>query len=173
MITLSQTELKRMLVLQRVLEGQISTFETDLVLGLSERQVYRLKAKFQSQRPAALVHGNRGRTPVHAVPEETRQQVIQLAHTIYRGCNYPYPRPLTQAKGRVERAFGTLQERLTVELRLAGACSLEEANGSLYVLFNVTTSSLRYPRKALRLPFAPFLPICVSSTFFAGRSAGF
>ncbi|WP_207666920.1 integrase core domain-containing protein [Desulfofundulus salinum] len=33
-----------------------------------------------------------------------------------------------QAKGRVERAFGTLQERLTVELRLAGACSLEEAN---------------------------------------------
>ncbi|RKO65830.1 hypothetical protein [Desulfofundulus salinus] len=32
MVTLSQTELKRMLVLQRVLEGQISTFEAALVL---------------------------------------------------------------------------------------------------------------------------------------------
>lgn len=33
-----------------------------------------------------------------------------------------------QAKGRVERLFGTFQERLVVELRLAGAKSAEEAN---------------------------------------------
>ncbi|MFC2160736.1 ISNCY family transposase [Acidobacteriota bacterium] len=33
-----------------------------------------------------------------------------------------------QAKGRVERAFGTLQDRLVKELRLAGACTKEEAN---------------------------------------------
>ena len=33
-----------------------------------------------------------------------------------------------QAKGRVERLFGTLQDRLPLELRLAGACSLEQAN---------------------------------------------
>ncbi len=36
-----------------------------------------------------------------------------------------------QAKGRVERAFGTLQERLTRELRLRGADSLEAANACL------------------------------------------
>ena len=33
-----------------------------------------------------------------------------------------------QAKGRVERLFGTLQERLVVELRLAGASTLQQAN---------------------------------------------
>jgi transposase len=33
-----------------------------------------------------------------------------------------------QAKGRVERLFGTLQDRLVKELRRANACSLEEAN---------------------------------------------
>ncbi len=33
-----------------------------------------------------------------------------------------------QAKGRVERANGTFQDRLVVELRLAGACTLAEAN---------------------------------------------
>lgn len=33
-----------------------------------------------------------------------------------------------QAKGRVERLWGTLQSRLTSELRLAGATSLEDAN---------------------------------------------
>jgi transposase len=33
-----------------------------------------------------------------------------------------------QAKGRVERRWGYLQDRLVTELRLAGACTLEEAN---------------------------------------------
>jgi len=33
-----------------------------------------------------------------------------------------------QAKGRVERCFGTLQDRLVKGLRVAGACSLEQAN---------------------------------------------
>jgi hypothetical protein len=36
-----------------------------------------------------------------------------------------------QAKGRVERLFGTLQDRLVAELRLAGATSQEEANALL------------------------------------------
>lgn len=37
-----------------------------------------------------------------------------------------------QAKGRVERLFGTLQDRLVKELRKAGAGSLEEANAVLH-----------------------------------------
>ena len=36
-----------------------------------------------------------------------------------------------QAKGRVERCFETLQDRLVKGLRVAGACSLEEANAYL------------------------------------------
>jgi transposase len=36
-----------------------------------------------------------------------------------------------QAKGRVERLWGTLQDRLVSELRLAGASTLEEANAVL------------------------------------------
>ena len=36
-----------------------------------------------------------------------------------------------QAKGRVERLWGTLQDRLVSELRLANACTLDDANGVL------------------------------------------
>ena len=36
-----------------------------------------------------------------------------------------------QAKGRVERCFGTLQDRLVKGLRLAGSCTLEQANAYL------------------------------------------
>jgi transposase len=37
-----------------------------------------------------------------------------------------------QAKGRIERLWGTFQDRLVSELRLAGAKTLEEANGVLW-----------------------------------------
>ena len=40
-----------------------------------------------------------------------------------------------QAKGRVERAFGTLQDRLVKEMRLSGISSLEEANQYLVEIF--------------------------------------
>ena len=40
-----------------------------------------------------------------------------------------------QAKGRVERLFGTLQDRLLKELRVAGVCSLAEANRFLDDVF--------------------------------------
>jgi len=36
-----------------------------------------------------------------------------------------------QAKGRIERLWGTLQDRLALELRLAGISSLKEANAFL------------------------------------------
>lgn len=40
-----------------------------------------------------------------------------------------------QAKGRVERLFGTLQDRLIKEMRIAGVSSLEEANHFLWEVF--------------------------------------
>lgn len=40
-----------------------------------------------------------------------------------------------QAKGRVERSFKTAQDRLVKELRVAGACTLEEANHVLETVF--------------------------------------
>jgi len=40
----------------------------------------------------------------------------------------PIPANSPQAKGRIERLWGTFQDRLVSELRLAGACTIEEAN---------------------------------------------
>jgi transposase len=41
----------------------------------------------------------------------------------------------SQAKGRVENKFGTLQDRLVKELRLAGICTVEDANRFLQDVF--------------------------------------
>ncbi len=52
-----------------------------------------------------------------------------------------------QAKGRVERLFGTLQDRLVKELRLAGISSIEAANEYLYRSF-VPRWNKRFARPA-------------------------
>jgi hypothetical protein len=41
----------------------------------------------------------------------------------------------SQAKGRIERLFGTLQDRLVKEMRLAGIATLEAANRFLELTF--------------------------------------
>lgn len=87
---MSQTELNRLQVLEQALEGLITTSYAALLLGLSERHVYRLKARLREHGPASLAHGNRGRKPAHTIPEHIRQQVVHLAQTKYRGCNYTF-----------------------------------------------------------------------------------
>jgi hypothetical protein len=63
-----------------------------------------------------------------------------------------------QAKGRVERAFGTLQDRLVKELRLAGISSIEAANAWLPGF--IASHNARFARepanaKDLHRPLAP------------------
>jgi len=99
---LSQTELNRILVLQRVLEGQLSTQEAALIMGMSERHVYRLKARLKTSGPAALAHGNRGRKPAHTIPDDIRRKVVELAQTKYGGCNYTF---LSELLGEHEGIF--------------------------------------------------------------------
>lgn len=52
-----------------------------------------------------------------------------------------------QAKGRIERLWGTFQDRLISELRLEGVCTLEEANRYLHTVFLP-----RHNKKFIRKP---------------------
>ncbi len=101
-ITLNTQEQKRMMVLNRLLVGQLTAVEAAVLLDLSERQVRRLLAAYQKEGAAALVHGNRGRKPVQAISEEVRRQVIELASTKYAGCNYQHLRDLLAEREGIE-----------------------------------------------------------------------
>jgi len=77
----------RLVVLNRVLVGDVTAAEAAAALGLSVRQVRRNLAAYRKEGAAALVHGNRGRAPAHALDADLAQQVITLARTRYAGCN--------------------------------------------------------------------------------------
>lgn len=86
-VTLTQPEQTRVLVLNRMLQRQLTAAEAAQLLSLSVRQVRRLLAAYREDGVAAMVHGNRGRVPAHTISPELRQQIILLARTRYAGCN--------------------------------------------------------------------------------------
>ena len=89
-ITLNRKEQTRAKVLTIVLEGRCTAGEAAVLLGVSERHLLRLKKALREEGPGALAHGNRGRRPEHAIQEELRQKVVQLATSVYRGYNHTH-----------------------------------------------------------------------------------
>lgn len=58
-----------------------------LVLGVSERQCYRIKARVKQQGVKGVVHGNRGRACKRKVKEKEVKRIVELAKGKYRGFN--------------------------------------------------------------------------------------
>jgi transposase len=86
-VRLTGTEQQRLVVLNRVLTGDLTAAEAATVLERSVRQVRRMLAAYRKEGAAALAHGNRGRTPTHALDPALEARVIGLARTAYAGCN--------------------------------------------------------------------------------------
>src|SRR5512133_2902645 len=75
----------------------------------------------------------------------------------------------SQAKGRVERAHKTLQDRLVKELRLAGARTLAEGNTSSRRSWTTTTRALPSRRRIKRICTGR----CASATTWKWGASGF
>lgn len=97
-VTLNTRDQKRVLVLNQILEGHLSAAEAAPLLKLSQRQVQRLIAAYRKEGAAAVVHGNRGRSPSHRIDEATRQRMLSLAQTTYAGANYQHLRDLLEER---------------------------------------------------------------------------
>ncbi len=85
---MSRDELKRVKVLERVLSSAMSNEEGAITLGISQRQLMRLKKKYVMEGESGLIHANRGRKPKHAIEEGIRLQVIHLYTEKYYGSNF-------------------------------------------------------------------------------------
>ena len=114
-LTLTQIEQARLQVLNRLVAQQLTTVEATTILGVSERHTWRMLAAYRKEGAAALAHGNRGRRPLNAVAEETRERVVALARTRYAGLNHTH---LTEMIAERE---GVVVSRATVRSILMSA----------------------------------------------------
>lgn len=60
------------------------------MLGLSIRQVFRLKARYKDIGAKGLVHGNRGRRPANAKPRALHDRIIELSKQVFADYNTPH-----------------------------------------------------------------------------------
>ena len=78
MIPLSQKQLKTFTVINRFIDRSISRQQAAEILGLSTRQITRLKKGVLTSGAESLIHKNTGRKPSHAVSEETKEAVLKI-----------------------------------------------------------------------------------------------
>ena len=84
---MSQKELQRIKVIENLVQGRLTVGQAAELLQLSKRQVKRLKRVYDASDPTWVHHGNHGRRPANAVPDQVQAQVIQLAQEKYAGLN--------------------------------------------------------------------------------------
>ncbi|WP_240421817.1 ISNCY family transposase [Paenibacillus periandrae] len=82
---MTDAEMKKVLVIEKVIASQFTIREAAERLGLSNRQVIRLKKTYQQEGAKGFIHKNRGRKPVHTTQDHVKEQVIQLYRGRYRG----------------------------------------------------------------------------------------
>jgi transposase len=116
MITLSQKKLNHAHVLARLVsDSSFTNAEAAEAMGLSKRQVIRLKGEYKKQGIDALVHKNIGRAPAHAFSEEQRQKIIDLKNTkLFEKANFCHFREiLAREKYNIHISYSSLHSILT------------------------------------------------------------
>src|SRR6266481_3498771 len=128
MVTMSQKEFQRVRVIENAAGGRLSVREASRLLHLSERQVQRLKRRYQPDSLGWVQHGNRGRSMPWAVSVPQKQLIVTLARGKYVGFNDSH---LTE-KLRDEEDLSVSRETVRRILRAAKLASPQKRRPRQY-----------------------------------------
>src|SRR5437870_12095382 len=99
-IALTMKEERRAEVIQRIFRGEMTMAEAALVLGVSERHSYRIKARMREEGVRGVIHGNRGSHSDRKLPTQMERRIVELARGKYRGFNdCHFTEKLTEQEG--------------------------------------------------------------------------
>ena len=90
METLTQRELARPQVPNNLLAEPITTKKATTLMGVRTRHARRILAASREEGESALAHGNRGRRPSNATPDNVVAEAIHLALIRYSGANHTH-----------------------------------------------------------------------------------
>jgi len=86
-VTLNIKEQKRLKVLNEVEAGRMTVGQAAEMLGLSVRQVWRLRKAYREKGAVGLAHGNRGKVSARRTAEAIRLRIVALAREEYGDYN--------------------------------------------------------------------------------------
>jgi hypothetical protein len=83
-IMLSQKELKRIHIIQKVVDRVIKQVNAAEILLLSTRQIRRIAKKVKAEGEKGIIHKSRGRDSNRKTPKNIRDRVVKLYRTQYK-----------------------------------------------------------------------------------------
>ena len=99
--------------------------EAAVVIGISERQCYRLKARVLREGAKGVVHGNRGRASPSKIKDKVVQRIVQLARVKYQDFNDHHLSEKLQEEHKIKIS----REKLRQILRAQGIASPRKRRG--------------------------------------------
>src|SRR5512140_400972 len=84
-IMASQRELKRLHIVQKILEGTLKQTEATELLSLSTRQIRRIFSRVKEEGAHGVVHRSRGKESNRKLPGEVKERVLELYLKHYEG----------------------------------------------------------------------------------------
>lgn len=110
---MTQKEITRLRVINQTIDQVLTIREAAELLGLSERQVIRLKKGVNLEGPAFIIHKNRGRKPKHATTDDIKSSVIELKQTKYKEANFNHFQELIEEHENIQVSYPTVHRILT------------------------------------------------------------
>jgi len=116
---------KRLEIIHRVFRSELTVTQAALVMGLSERQCYRVKARVNKGGAQGVVHGNRGRPCKRKIKEKVVKRIVELAQGKYKDF---YDHHLTEKLEEQEK-IKLCREKVRQLLRAHGIGSPKKRRG--------------------------------------------
>ena len=108
-IYIRMTDMKRMDVLALWVSGHYTAYEASELLGVSERQAYRLKARYTQSGSTGILHRNRGRVSKRKVPGSVVAQILRLKKGVYQAFNDRHFRTMLAEREGIDLSRETIR----------------------------------------------------------------
>ena len=106
---MSQKQLSRYVTISKLIERRITVKEAAISLGLSHRQILRLKKGVREFGASALIHKNTGRRPHHKIEDILKEKIIRLKGTpIYSNANFCHFQELLAEYEHIKISYSAL-----------------------------------------------------------------
>lgn len=104
---------KRYVTIDKANSGFITVKEAAAELGITERQIQRLKKGVSEEGPAALIHKNTNRTPSHALTEGTKKKILSIRKKAgYKNSNFKHFQELLDEHHQIKISYSALYNLL-------------------------------------------------------------
>jgi len=84
-IIMRQKELKRLHVIRKVMERELTQVEAAEILSLSERQIGRIVKRIREEGDKGIQHRSRGKESCRRLPKKLKDRVVELYMRSYKG----------------------------------------------------------------------------------------